>query len=159
MWWPLRISITQLSWWWSWLSCGSNSRTYKLYDKVASGTLIFTESVRVFETGARPAVNGALIGKNRIGTKYEYLHHSFFNRWPFWLIWLVIASLRFWRIFLCLWPQCSCQDLSCWLNFSPEYSITSSCISFLLPCLIMLSIYLKLWSIGRGHVRNIKVSL
>ena len=51
------------------------------------------------------------------------------------------------------------EDLSCWLNFSPVYSITSSCISFLLPCVVMVGIYVKLWSIGRGHVKNIRVRI
>lgn len=50
------------------------------------------------------------------------------------------------------------ENTSCWLDFSPVYSITSSCISFLLPCVVMLGIYLKLWSIGRVHVKNIKAS-
>ena len=49
------------------------------------------------------------------------------------------------------------EDLSCNLNFSPEFSIASSCVSFLLPCVVMIGIYVKLWFIGRGHVRNIKV--
>ena len=51
------------------------------------------------------------------------------------------------------------EDLSCWLNFSPVYSITSSCISFMLPCVVMVGIYVKLWSIGRGHVKNIRVRI
>merc|ERR1719397_493327 len=50
------------------------------------------------------------------------------------------------------------QNGSCWLDFGPAYSISSSCVSFLLPCLIMLSIYLKLWSIGRGHVESIQAA-
>ena len=52
------------------------------------------------------------------------------------------------------------QDIfQCLVNFSPVFSITSSCISFLLPCVVMIGIYLKLWTIGRGHVKNIKVSI
>ena len=49
------------------------------------------------------------------------------------------------------------QDLSCCLDFSPVFSITSSCISFFLPSVVMIGIYVKLWSIGRGHVKSIKV--
>ena len=49
------------------------------------------------------------------------------------------------------------EDLSCYLDFSPVFSITSSCISFFLPSVVMIGIYIKLWSIGRGHVKSIKV--
>ena len=50
------------------------------------------------------------------------------------------------------------EDLSCNLDFSPVFSITSSCISFFLPSVVMIGIYVKLWSIGRGHVKSIKVT-
>lgn len=50
------------------------------------------------------------------------------------------------------------QQGYCSLDFNPIYSITSSFISFLLPCLVMVAIYIKLWAIGHKHMVSIKAS-
>lgn len=46
-------------------------------------------------------------------------------------------------------PQCA-------LDLTPTYAIVSSCISFYLPCLVMLAIYSRLYFYARMHVQNIK---
>ncbi len=48
-----------------------------------------------------------------------------------------------------LLPQCA-------LDLTPTYAIVSSCISFYLPCLVMLAIYSRLFFYARMHVQNIK---
>ncbi|OTF78727.1 dopamine receptor 1-like protein, partial [Euroglyphus maynei] len=47
------------------------------------------------------------------------------------------------------WPQCA-------LDLTPTYAVISSCISFYLPCLIMLCLYARLYSICKHHVKIIK---
>ena len=47
------------------------------------------------------------------------------------------------------WPQCA-------LDLTPTYAVISSCISFYLPCLIMLCLYARLYSICKHHVKTIK---
>lgn len=44
----------------------------------------------------------------------------------------------------------------CNLEFSPIYAVVSSCISFYLPCLIMVALYTRLYLYARKHVRDIK---
>ena len=46
-------------------------------------------------------------------------------------------------------PQCA-------LDLTPTYAIVSSCISFYLPCLVMLAIYSRLFFYAKMHVQNIK---
>ncbi|KAH9426357.1 Serpentine type 7TM GPCR chemoreceptor Srsx [Dermatophagoides pteronyssinus] len=41
-------------------------------------------------------------------------------------------------------------------NLTPTYAVISSCISFYLPCLIMLCLYARLYSICKHHVKTIK---
>ncbi|KAH7639330.1 dopamine receptor 1-like protein [Dermatophagoides farinae] len=49
------------------------------------------------------------------------------------------------------------QDLpQCALDLTPTYAVISSCISFYLPCLIMLCLYARLYSICKQHVKTIK---
>jgi dopamine receptor D1 len=44
----------------------------------------------------------------------------------------------------------------CQLDFSPIYSITSSIVSFFLPCVIMLIIYFHLYAIAKHHMKAMK---
>lgn len=46
-------------------------------------------------------------------------------------------------------PQCA-------LDLTPTYAIVSSCISFYLPCLVMVAIYSRLFFYAKKHVQNIK---
>jgi len=45
---------------------------------------------------------------------------------------------------------------SCALDLSPTYAVVSSCISFYLPCIVMVGIYIRLYLYARKHVKNIK---
>lgn len=57
------------------------------------------------------------------------------------------------------WPTTSHnlnQVEECNLEFSPIYAVISSCISFYLPCLIMIALYTRLYLYARKHVRDIK---
>lgn len=44
----------------------------------------------------------------------------------------------------------------CALDLTPTYAVVSSCISFYLPCLVMLAIYSRLYFYAKMHVQNIK---
>lgn len=44
----------------------------------------------------------------------------------------------------------------CLVDFSPIYSITSSIVSFFLPCIIMLTIYFHLYAIARRHLNEMR---
>jgi len=44
----------------------------------------------------------------------------------------------------------------CQVDFSPIYSITSSIVSFFLPCIIMLIIYFHLYAIARRHLNEMR---
>ncbi|XP_017494027.1 PREDICTED: dopamine receptor 1-like, partial [Rhagoletis zephyria] len=48
-----------------------------------------------------------------------------------------------------MFPQCT-------LDLTPTYAVVSSTISFYLPCIVMLYLYAKLYSICQEHVRCIK---
>ncbi|KAI1303116.1 Dopamine receptor 1 [Halotydeus destructor] len=48
-----------------------------------------------------------------------------------------------------LGPQCA-------LDLTPLYAVVSSCISFILPCIIMIALYTRLYLYARKHVKNIK---
>lgn len=87
------------------------------------------------------------------------------------IVWTISGLISFFPIMMDLHTTNEFSDMNktdsgdqeqeifqCLVNFSPVFSITSSCISFLLPCVVMIGIYLKLWTIGRGHVKNIKAS-
>ncbi|KAF2368138.1 G protein-coupled receptor rhodopsin-like [Trinorchestia longiramus] len=49
-------------------------------------------------------------------------------------------------------PQCS-------LDLGPEYAVVSSCISFFLPCCVMIAIYSRLYHYAKKHVRSIKAQV
>lgn len=44
----------------------------------------------------------------------------------------------------------------CLMDLNPTYAVTSSIISFYVPCVIMIAIYAKLYMYARRHVKNIK---
>lgn len=44
----------------------------------------------------------------------------------------------------------------CVLNLSPVYAVVSSTISFIIPCIVMLSIYFRLYRYAQKHVRSIR---
>ncbi len=48
------------------------------------------------------------------------------------------------------------DEPQCQLDFSPMYSITSSIVSFFLPCAIMLIIYFHLFAIAKRHLEEMK---
>ncbi|CAI9738785.1 dopamine receptor 1-like [Octopus vulgaris] len=50
----------------------------------------------------------------------------------------------------------STQRTGCDLDINPIYAVISSTISFIIPCIVMLSIYCKLYSTAQQHVRNIR---
>ena len=50
----------------------------------------------------------------------------------------------------------SLEAPQCQLDFSPIYSITSSIVSFFLPCIIMLIIYFHLFAIAKHHLKEMK---
>uniref|UniRef100_A0A0L8H5P3 G-protein coupled receptors family 1 profile domain-containing protein n=1 Tax=Octopus bimaculoides TaxID=37653 RepID=A0A0L8H5P3_OCTBM len=50
----------------------------------------------------------------------------------------------------------STQLTGCDLDINPIYAVISSTISFIIPCIVMLSIYCKLYSTAQQHVRNIR---
>jgi dopamine D1-like receptor len=45
---------------------------------------------------------------------------------------------------------------TCALDLSPTYAVVSSCVSFYLPCFVMVGIYARLYLYARKHVKNIK---
>lgn len=53
-------------------------------------------------------------------------------------------------------PIASLPSPQCALDLTPTYAIVSSCISFYLPCLVMLAIYSRLFFYAKMHVQNIK---
>ena len=45
---------------------------------------------------------------------------------------------------------------TCALDLAPTYAVVSSCISFYVPTVVMLGIYLRLYMYAQKHVRNIR---
>ncbi|KAL1138252.1 hypothetical protein AAG570_009941, partial [Ranatra chinensis] len=45
---------------------------------------------------------------------------------------------------------------TCALDLTPTYAVVSSCISFYVPCLVMLGIYARLYCYAQKHVKNIR---
>ncbi|XP_018917716.2 dopamine receptor 1 isoform X1 [Bemisia tabaci] len=45
---------------------------------------------------------------------------------------------------------------TCALDLTPTYAIVSSCISFYVPCIVMLGIYCRLYCYAQKHVKNIR---
>ncbi|XP_037569728.1 dopamine receptor 1 [Dermacentor silvarum] len=44
----------------------------------------------------------------------------------------------------------------CALDLTPEYAVTSSLISFYMPCIVMVALYARLYLYARRHVQNIR---
>ncbi|KAH9372971.1 hypothetical protein HPB48_019794 [Haemaphysalis longicornis] len=44
----------------------------------------------------------------------------------------------------------------CALDLTPEYAVTSSLISFYMPCVVMVALYARLYLYARRHVQNIR---
>lgn len=47
---------------------------------------------------------------------------------------------------------------TCALDLTPTYAVVSSCISFYVPCLVMIGIYCRLYCYAQKHVKNIKAT-
>ena len=45
---------------------------------------------------------------------------------------------------------------TCALDLTPTYAIVSSCISFYVPCIVMLGIYCRLYCYAQKHVKSIR---
>uniref|UniRef100_A0ABD2XAY1 G-protein coupled receptors family 1 profile domain-containing protein n=1 Tax=Trichogramma kaykai TaxID=54128 RepID=A0ABD2XAY1_9HYME len=45
---------------------------------------------------------------------------------------------------------------TCALDLTPTYAIVSSCISFYVPCIVMIGIYCRLYCYAQKHVKNIR---
>ncbi|KAG5675264.1 hypothetical protein PVAND_005179 [Polypedilum vanderplanki] len=45
---------------------------------------------------------------------------------------------------------------TCALDLTPTYAIVSSCISFYVPCIVMIAIYCRLYCYAQKHVKSIK---
>ncbi|XP_033241611.1 dopamine receptor 1 isoform X2 [Drosophila miranda] len=45
---------------------------------------------------------------------------------------------------------------TCALDLTPTYAVVSSCISFYLPCVVMIGIYCRLYCYAQKHVKSIK---
>ncbi|XP_066951931.1 dopamine receptor 1-like [Macrobrachium rosenbergii] len=81
-------------------------------------------------------------------------------------IWLLSALISFLPISLGLHlpdekkpiqqPPSSDKHEQCALELSPTYAVVSSCISFFLPCCVMLGIYSRLYLYAKRHVESIK---
>ncbi|KAK7085638.1 Serpentine type 7TM GPCR chemoreceptor Srsx, partial [Halocaridina rubra] len=48
------------------------------------------------------------------------------------------------------------DEMQCALDLSPTYAVVSSCISFFLPCCVMVAIYSRLYLYAKRHVESIK---
>ncbi|XP_037797895.1 dopamine receptor 1-like isoform X1 [Penaeus monodon] len=77
-------------------------------------------------------------------------------------IWLLSALVSFLPINLELHrpdPDTDAQEAGeeqCALDLSPAYAVVSSCISFFLPCCVMVGIYSRLYLYAKRHVESIK---
>ncbi|CAG7733668.1 unnamed protein product [Allacma fusca] len=77
------------------------------------------------------------------------------------VVWVLAALISFVPISLDLHradsPEVPESELpTCALNLSLTYAVVSSCVSFYLPCIVMVGIYCRLYMYARKHVQNIK---
>ena len=70
-------------------------------------------------------------------------------------IFLAIIILKL--IIICFRQQGAEEVPQCSMDLSPEYAVVSSCISFFLPCCVMIAIYSRLYHYAKKHVQSIKV--
>ncbi|KAF4532594.1 hypothetical protein B566_EDAN013372 [Ephemera danica] len=79
-------------------------------------------------------------------------------------VWLLAALISFVPISLGLHrppqpehPQDPTDELpTCALDLTPTYAVVSSCISFVVPCVVMVGIYCRLYLYAQRHVKNIR---
>ncbi|EFA10743.2 dopamine receptor 1 isoform X1 [Tribolium castaneum] len=79
-------------------------------------------------------------------------------------IWLLAALISFVPISLGLHrpPQPLVYNAggqnypTCALDLTPTYAVVSSCISFYVPCIVMIGIYCRLYCYAQKHVKNIR---
>jgi dopamine receptor D1 len=77
-------------------------------------------------------------------------------------VWLLAALISFVPISLGLHrpPQTADEPAplvpTCALDLTPTYAIVSSCISFVVPCIVMVGIYCRLYIYAQRHVKNIR---
>ena len=76
-------------------------------------------------------------------------------------VWILSAAISFIPIHLKWHMNPDERDIPipahvCLLDLNPVYSVVSSTISFYIPCIVMLSIYLQLYCYARKHVAEIK---
>ncbi|XP_076033534.1 dopamine receptor 1-like isoform X2 [Oratosquilla oratoria] len=79
-------------------------------------------------------------------------------------IWVLSALVSFLPISLDLHRPKTLMEVSeeekqCALELTPTYAIVSSCISFYLPCCVMLAIYSRLYHYAKKHVESIKAQV
>lgn len=79
-------------------------------------------------------------------------------------IWLLAALISFVPISLGLhrppqplvFHQGDTAYPTCALDLTPTYAVVSSCISFYVPCVVMVGIYCRLYCYAQKHVQNIR---
>nr|ABG29734.1 dopamine receptor I [Ctenocephalides felis] len=81
------------------------------------------------------------------------------------VIWLLAAFVSFVPISLGLHrpPEATVVYIgndrnlpTCALDLTPTYAVVSSCISFYVPCIVMIGIYCRLYCYAQKHVKNIR---
>ncbi|GBP91594.1 Dopamine receptor 1 [Eumeta japonica] len=80
------------------------------------------------------------------------------------IVWLLAALISFLPISLglhrpdeeALATQKPPRYPTCALVLTPTYAVVSSCISFYLPCIVMISIYCRLYCYAQKHVKSIR---
>ncbi|XP_050537003.1 dopamine receptor 1-like [Daktulosphaira vitifoliae] len=48
------------------------------------------------------------------------------------------------------------ENMTCALDLTPTYAVISSCISFYIPCVVMIGIYCRLYCYAQKHVQSIR---
>jgi dopamine D1-like receptor len=48
------------------------------------------------------------------------------------------------------------HTMQCALDLTPTYAVVSSCVSFYVPCIVMVILYYRLYHYALKHVRSIK---
>lgn len=79
-------------------------------------------------------------------------------------VWLLAALISFLPISLGLHrpPQRlrvhtgNTERETCALDLTPTYAVVSSCVSFYIPCIVMLGIYCRLYCYAQKHVKSIR---
>ncbi|XP_018399363.1 PREDICTED: dopamine receptor 1-like [Cyphomyrmex costatus] len=64
-----------------------------------------------------------------------------------------LRNLSFPSLIILLFLQ---EHPTCALDITPTYAVVSSCISFYVPCIVMLGIYCRLYCYAQKHVKSIR---